>query len=94
MKPREWGARQNVPSKKGLDFLDTFVVNSGMKEYENSFRWRPPAAIPALDCTVTCASALAFPPTIGFNFNSSHARNPSENTEFLIGGWNRLDQSK
>ena len=60
------------------------MVNSGMREYEKFSRWRPPVAIQALDCTATCASAPAFPPKIDCNFNSAHARKPSENTDILI----------
>ncbi len=78
------GHQAKCALQKTLDFLGTFVVNSGMKEYENSCRWRPPVPIPALDCTDTCAAAPAFPPKIGFIFNSSHTRKPSENTDILI----------
>jgi hypothetical protein len=70
--------------QKSLDFLDTFMVNNCMREYENFSRWHPPVLIPILDCTVTCAAAPAFPPKIDCNFNLAHARNPSENTDILI----------
>jgi hypothetical protein len=78
-----WRAAQ-CALQKTLDFLDAFMVNNCMREYENSSRWHPPAPIPALDCTVNSSAAPAFPPKIGFNFNSSQARNPSENTAILI----------
>ena len=83
MKAGGMGARQNAPCQKGLDFLGTFVVNSGMKEYENSSRRHPLAPIPALNCTHTCAAAPAFPPKIDRNFNLAHARNPSERAVLL-----------
>jgi hypothetical protein len=55
-----------------------------MREYDNSSRSHPRIPIPALDCTLTCVAAPAFPPKIDFNFNLAHAKNPSENTDILI----------
>ena len=74
-----------MPSwQNGLDFLVTFVVNSGMREYDATACRQCPTIILNLDGSLTGVPADAFPRKIEFAASTSRDQEPSSKMPLLI----------
>ncbi len=70
--------------QKGLDFLVTFVVNSGMREYDGTACRQHPTIILNLDGSFTGVPADAFPRKIELAASPFHKHEPSAKMPLLI----------